>query len=513
MLRLFLVLVSLIALCSGIAVETSADARDDAATCVIAHTDLKQLGIHGPRIIGASPGKPFLFRIPATGAGPLKFSARNLPKGLALDPNTGIISGSLEKAGETVVDLTVSNAGGMSTRKLKIIGAKNKLALTPPLGWNSWNAWGRQVDDAKMRAAADAMVSSGLASFGYCYVNIDDCWQGKRDANDVLQPNEKFPDMKALADYVHARGLKLGIYSSPGPLTCAKFEGSYGHEVIDAQTWAEWGIDFLKYDWCGYRLIANPSSPVKQSKDNPHAFQRQVYMLPYAYMGEIIQSQPRDIVYSLCQYGMGDVWEWGASVGGNLWRTTYDIKDTWSQMSELGFVQVNYADYAGPGHWNDPDILCVGRIGWGKPRATRLTPIEQVTHITIWSILPAPLLIGCDLTALDQFTFDLLTNEEVLDVNQDPLGKPARRVAAGSDWEVWARPLWDGTIAAAAFNRGAVQKRLAINWGDIGVQGSQPVRDLWLKKDLGEHAESISADVPAHGTVFYKIGKPNRTDW
>ena len=181
-------------------------------------------------------------------------------------------------------------------------------------------------------------------------------------------------------------------------------------------------------------------------------------------------------------------------------------------LPRLGFVQVNYADYAGPGHWNDPDILCVGQIGWGKPRVTKLSPNEQITHIKIWSILPAPLLIGCDMTALDQFTLDLLTNSEVLDVNQDPLGKPAKRIARGNDWEIWSRPLWDGTVAAAIFNRSTLEKQLTLNWQDIGVKGPQPVRDLWLKKDIGD-LDSISVKVPAHGSLFYKIGKPNPKDW
>lgn len=482
-------------------------------TLQVASTDFKQLGIHGPRIVGATPGRPFLFLIPATGEKPIKYTAKNLPKGLNLDENTGIISGALAEAGETIVELQVSNHTGTASRKLKIVGGPNKLALTPPLGWNAWNCWCCNIDDVKMRAAADAMVSSGLASFGYCYVNIDDCWQGKRDANGVIQPNEKFPDMKALADYVHAKGLKLGLYSSPGPLTCAKFEGSYGHEVLDAQTWAEWGIDFIKYDWCSYKFIVKNVSPTKEVSMLPHTYPKEIYMLPYAYMGEILQNQKRDIVYSLCQYGFGDVWTWGTHVGANMWRTAGDIKDLWWRVADLGFRQADYSDYAGPGHWNDPDILCVGKVGWGELRPTRLTPNEQITHMTLWAILPAPLLVGCDMSDMDQFTVDLLTNEEVLEVNQDPLGKGAKRIARGDDWEIWARPLWDGTHAAALFNRSSLEKQLTLNWQDFGAAGKQTVRDLWLKKDVGEYDGSISVKVPAHGAFFYKIGTPNRTDW
>jgi alpha-galactosidase len=479
----------------------------------IASTDLNQLGIHGPRIIGATPGKPFLFLIPATGKKPLKYAARNLPKGLTLDENTGIISGALAEPGETVVTLEVSNLDGSVSRKLKIVGGENKLALTPPLGWNSWNSWCCEIDDAKVRAAADAMVSSGLASFGYSYINIDDCWQGKRDANGYIQPNEKFPDMKALADYVHSKGLKIGLYSSPGPLTCAKYEGSYGHEQQDAQTWAEWGFDFVKYDWCSYKYIVKNISPTKEVSMLPNAYPKEIYMLPYAYMSEFIKAQKRDIVYSLCQYGFGNVWEWGQHVGANMWRTAGDIKDLWWRMADLGFRQADYAEYAGPGHWNDPDILCVGKVGWGKLRPTRLTHNEQITHITLWSIIPAPLLIGCDMSDMTKFTVDLLTNEEVLDVNQDPLGIAARRIARGNDWEIWARPLWDGTYAAAIFNKSSLQKELTLNWKDFGTKGKQKVRDLWIKQDIGEYEESITVRVPAHGCKFYKIGTPNRFDW
>ena len=456
--------------------------------------------IHGPRIVGATPGRPFLFLIPATGEGPLSFSAKNLPVGLSLDPQTGIISGSLERGGRTVVELMVQGRRGVAKRKLVIVGGWHKLALIPPMGWNSWNCWAGAVDDAKVRAAADSMVESGLAAHGYQYINIDDTWESGREPSGRILTNKKFPDMKALADYVHARGLKLGIYSSPGPTTCAGFEGSYGREQQDADSYAEWGIDYLKYDWCSYGSIGNDDILAELQK-------------PYRVMRYALDRCSRDIVYSLCQYGMGDVWEWGAEVGGNLWRTTGDINDSWSSMSGIGFSQDGHEKFAGPGHWNDPDMLVVGKVGWGSVHPTRLKPNEQITHITLWCLLSSPLLTGCDLAQLDQFTIDLLTNDEVLDVNQDPLGRPAGRRAKVDTAEVWARPLWDGTLAVGLFNRGTERAPVTAQWSDFKLTGRQPVRDLWQRKDLGEFEGSFTASVPAHGAMLVKIGEPSRTDW
>jgi len=453
--------------------------------------------IHGPRITGATPGRPFLFLIPATGEGPLTFAAKNLPAGLALDKNTGIISGSLKQAGTTNVELSVRGPQSVASRALTIVGGEHKLALTPPMGWNSWNVWARAVDAEKVRQAADWMVKSGLAAHGYQYVNIDDTWEGKRDASGEMLTNEKFPDMKALSDYVHSQGLKLGIYSSPGPQTCARFEGSYQHEEQDARTFARWGIDYLKHDWCSYRQVAKDQSLPELKK-------------PYLVMRAALDKIDRDIVYSLCQYGMGNVWEWGAEVGGNLWRTTGDITDTWASLAGIGFNQSGHEKDAGPGHWNDPDMLVVGRVGWGPNiHPSRLTPNEQITHITLWSLQAAPLLVGCDMSQMDKFTIDLLGNDEVIEVDQDPLGKPAGRRAREGRLEVWARPLWDGTLAVGLFNRGHEATKVTAKWSDLGVKGSQPVRDLWQQKDLGNFTDAFSTTVPQHGAVLVKIGRPH----
>jgi len=483
----------------------------------IHHEASAEPAIHGPRIVGSTPGRPFLFMIPATGEGPLRFSAENLPAGLVLDPQTGIITGSLEKEGRTLVKLTVSGPRGAAGRNLTIVAEKDQLALTPPMGWNSWNVWGLAVDDAKVRAAADAMVASGLAAHGFQFINIDDGWEkcylprkglramllkpdakklkDCRAADGAVLTNEKFPDMKALADYVHSRGLKLGIYSSPGPLTCGGYTGSFGHAAKDAATYAEWGIDYLKYDWCSYTSV-----------DKPQNFS--VYWAkPYREMRGYLDQAPRDIVFSICQYGMGNVWEWGEQAGGNLWRTTGDIRDNWKSLSRIGFGQNGLEKYSGPGHWNDPDMLVVGRVGWGPTvHPTGLTPDEQITHITLWSMLAAPLLIGCDMTQLDPFTLDLLTNDEVLEVDQDPLGQQGARQSKLGKLEVWSRPLWDGTLAVALFNRSEKPAEVTARWSDLGLRGPQPVRDLWRRRDLGNSEGSFSAAVPPHGAVMLKVG-------
>ncbi len=454
--------------------------------------------IHGPRITGATPGRPFLFLVPATGEGPLTFSAQHLPEGLQLDAQTGIISGALAQAGTTDVEVTVSGPKGAASRILTIVGGENQLALTPPMGWNSWNVWGLNVDDAKVRAAADYLVSSGLAAHGYQYINVDDAWEADRGPDGEILCNEKFPDMKALGDYIHSKGLKFGIYSSPGPKTCGGYTGSYQHEQQDAQTYARWGVDYLKYDWCSYQSVAGGSD-------------KEALMKPYLLMRDALDACDRDIVYSLCQYGMGDVWEWGAEVGGNLWRTTGDIADSWNSMSKIGFAQNGLESWAGPGHWNDPDMLVVGIVGWGKTmRPTPLTKNQQVAHITLWTVLAAPLLLGCDLAQLDTFTLALITNDEVIDVNQDPLGKQGWR-CAGDPWsETWIKPLYDGTLAVALFNRIPVKTTLTARWDDLGITGIQPVRDLWQRKDLPAAQGTFSAEVPANGSVLVKIGTPKK---
>jgi alpha-galactosidase len=448
--------------------------------------------INGAKVFGVRPGSPFLFTIPASGERPMTFSTSKLPHGLQLDPLTGLIAGVVEERGFYPVKLRAENAFGKAELMLKIVSG-DAIALAPPMGWNSWNCFGCDVTEANVRSAADAMVASGLINHGWTYINIDDCWEAGRDAEGRILANEKFPNMKALTDYVHNKGLKIGLYSSPGPKTCAGHEGSYHHEELDARRYAEWGFDYLKYDWCSYGgLVPNVD----------HAG----LLKPYQVMRAALNQVPRDIVFSLCQYGMGNVWEWGADVGGNCWRTTGDIVDTWSSMSRIGFGQAGHEKYAGPGHWNDPDMLVVGYVGWSaKVRPTRLTPNEQYTHISLWCLLSSPLLIGCDMTKLDEFTLNLLTNDEVLDVNLDPLGRQASRVAKIGALEVWAKDMEDGSKAVGLFNLGEEEAPVAATWAALGLTGKHKVRDLWRQADQGAFADKFQASVPHHGVVLIKI--------
>ncbi len=446
-----------------------------------------------PRITGGSPGKPLLFRVPASGGAAMTFSAEGLPPGLELDAQGGIIRGVLAGEGTWTVRVSAQNAQGKASQEYVIVGGKDALALTPPMGWNSWNCWAGAVDDAKVRAAAQRLIDTGLAAHGYQYVNIDDTWEAGRDASGMVQSNEKFPDMAALSEAVHAVGLKLGIYSSPGPKTCAGFEGSYRHELDDAKQYAAWGVDYLKYDWCSYGEIA-------KSPD------REALIKPYRIMRDALRSQPRDIVFSLCQYGMGNVWEWGAEVDGNCWRTTGDITDTWGSMSGIGFSQTVQHPFARPGRWNDPDMLVVGKVGWSSNlHDSHLTHNEQITHMTLWSMLAAPLLIGCDLSQMDDFTMRILTNDRVLSVNQDALGKQARRVVQRGRTEIWTKPMSGGGTAVAFFNRGRGDAEIGGSAEELGLAGPMMVWDAWMDREVGPLGPRLGAKVPSHAASLYLV--------
>ena len=357
----------------------------------------------------------------------------------------------------------------------------NGLAKTPPMGWNSWNLFAGKVDDATVRTIADAMVSSGMRDAGYVYVNIDDTWEGVRDAQGNLQANHKFPDMKALADYVHSKGLKLGIYSSPGPRTCATYPASYGHEEQDAKTFASWGVDYLKYDWCSAGRI------YKDDKLQP----------VYQKMGEALTATGRPIVYSLCEYGLGQVEKWGPEVGANLWRTTGDIRDEWSSMIGNVEKQVPTAPYAGPGHWNDPDMLEIGN--------GHMSPTEYRTHMSLWALVASPLLAGNDIRSMTDETKSILMNKEVIAIDQDALGKQASPEKHG-DLEIWVKPLANGDVAVGVVNLGSAQTQATISTADLHLTGKvRKARDLWNHSKVKFMNGNYSATVPSHGTVLLRV--------
>jgi alpha-galactosidase len=528
--------------------------------------------INGPRVYGARPGHPVFYHLPITGQRPITVTAQGLPDGLTLDPSTGNITGTVAQPGDNAVTFSAANTSGTGTATLHFIIGPT-ICLTPPLGWNSWNCFRGNISDDKIRAAADSMVSTGLIDHGWTYINMDDRWEGQRDANGVIQSSAKFPDMKALADYIHGKGLKIGLYSSPGPLTCAGAVASYNHEDQDAATYAGWTMDYLKYDWCSYGAIAEimradkyagllgpdkaaqakalaledavltmrryghdpaflPQSDalndietktaaltrdqvIARAKEVRHdldaihaaaqaadptkvaAFEIDLDKGPYVKMRASLDKVDRDIVFSFCQYGMGKVWEWGQQTGGNLWRTTGDIAANWPSVESHGFNQNGLEQWAGPGHWNDPDMLEVGN---GK-----LTPDENYTHMTLWCMLSAPLLIGCDMPKMTPFTVSLFSNDEVLAVNQDALGKQGWRARQDGKTEVWMKPLADGSLAVAFFNRDNAPSLVSVNWSDLKLTGPQSVRDLWRQKDIGVQAAGYSVSVAPHGAELFKV--------
>lgn len=476
--------------------------------------------INGAKVFGVRPGSQFLYTIPATGIRPMTFFVENLPKGLKVNTETGRITGSIQKAGEYIVTFIAKNSLGEAKRNFKIV-VGDKIALTPPMGWNSWNCWGHAVSQEKVLSSAKAMVEKGLINHGWQYINIDDGWQGLRGGKyNGVMTNSKFPDMKGLADAVHAMGLKIGIYSGPWVGTYAGHIGAYcdnpdgtydwveryaneyyryvdttkqtKHGVNyhhgkysfvknDVRQWMEWGMDYLKYDW-------NPND---------------VYHVTE--MHDALRSHNRDVVFSLSNSApWGDAIQWERLA--NCWRTTGDIKDAWESMSRLGFNQTKWAPFVGPGHWIDPDMLVVGMVGWGpKLHYTRLTPDEQYTHISLWALLSSPLLIGCDMAQLDDFTLSLLTNDEVIEVNQDPMGKQGIVIAEQGNIVTYAKPLEDGSMAVGLFNRGNTMAKGTLTWKSVGIRGEQTVRDLWRQQDIATSDVEFVTDIAPHGVRFIKL--------
>jgi alpha-galactosidase len=480
--------------------------------------------INGPSVFGVRPGRPILYSIPATGDRPMQFSAEQLPAGVTLDGRTGALKGSVATRGSCSILLRATNDHGSATRTLRVeVGDRH--TLTPPMGWNSWNCWGGAVDQGKVLDAAKAMVDSGLQNHGWTYINIDDGWQGTRGGStNSIQPNRKFPDIHGLADSIHALGLKFGIYSTPWRGTYEGHIGSSGdhsdgtypwivagdcneffrigkgglkdwdaerrqHYAFgntsfvqrDIEEWVRWGIDYLKYDW---KLI-----------DVEHC--REIY--------ECLQRCDRDVALSLSNKApFSHAKEWARMA--NCWRTTADIEDSWESVKSIGFNQDRWNTFAGPGHWNDPDMLVVGQVGWGPNlRPTRLTESEQVSHVSLWCLLSAPLLIGCDLSKLDRFTLSLLTNDEVIAVDQDPLGAQGVRVAGDANHQIVVKPLEDGSLAIGLFNLQDRTTTVEMHWDDLLISGPRLVRDLWCRADEGSFEGNFSASVAAHGVKLIRL--------
>ena len=375
--------------------------------------------------------------------------------------------------------------------------ASTQVAQTPPMGWNSWNYFAGRVDDKDIRAAADELVATGMRDAGYVYVNIDDTWEGERDASGVLHTNSKFPDMKALADYVHSKGLKIGIYSSPGPKTCAGYAGSLGHEDQDAKLYASWGIDYLKYDLCSFI----PAVMQKQAP-NDKAAQMRLMHAAYDKMAKALKATGRPIVLSLCQYGWDSPWEWAPALGGNLWRTTGDISPHWDRVYTILEQQAGLESYAGPGHWNDPDMLEVGN---GK-----LSLAENRAHFSMWAMLASPLLAGNDLPNMKPEIKSILTNPDVIAIDQDRLGKQASRVYADGEVEVWSRPLSGGALAVAVLNAGSDRYSthpFHLNLARLGLHGSQQAKDLWTGKQM-ELTNNMPLEIASHDVLLARIASP-----
>ena len=463
--------------------------------------------INGARVFGARPNSPFMFTIPASGSRPMEFSAINLPAGLFLDRKSGHITGKLREKGTYNVTLIAENTIGKDKRNFRIV-CGNQLALTPPMGWNSYNLLGcSHVSDQKIRDIADAFIAKGLINYGWTYINIDCGWADEvvDPASLEINPNSKFPDMAGLCDYIHGLGLKAGIYSTPWTHGYdgrkgasadspqreyinkhlsdepSKVVGKFHFEEIDARQYARWGFDYLKYDW-------TPNDVASTGR-----------------MAQALKAQNRDLIYSLSNEATLALGNEYARLS-NSWRTTDDINDTWGSMSGIGFNQDKWRKYAGPGHWNDADMLVVGKVGWsGKLRATRLTANEQYTHISLWSLLASPLLLGCDLTNMDDFTLSLITNAEVIEVNQDPLGVQATLVEKNGEKECWVKEMEDGSKVVGLFNRSFFDTEITISWKTLGIAKYWKIRDLWRQKDLGRSFESFSAKVPRHGVVLVRL--------
>lgn len=490
--------------------------------------------INGADIWGVRPGHPVIFRVATSGKRPMTFRATGLPAGVTFDSEKGILGGVAPKTnGNYDIEVTAENAFGKAVRTIRL-AVGDMIALTPPMGWNSWNVWCYRLTQQHAMESALAMEKSGLGDHGWSYVNLDDWWEmnntgcprvetrqrdfgGRedvigpaRDAKGRIIPNRSFPDMRKLTDYIHSFGFKAGLYSSPGEVTCGKCEGSLGHEREDAASWAEWGFDYVKYDWCSYEKVFKAKTG-KNSRDDRNYVDmsvREHYISPYRLMGECLKKQDRDIVYSFCQYGMAEVEKWGREAGANCWRSWDDLKDGWRWM-EIAIesrIGGEYDKWSGPGCWADPDMMIIGQqYSFGFDHPAFLTPNEQYTHVSLWAMIGSPMLTGCDLTKLDAFTRSLLVNDEVIAVSQDRLGKVAKRIRHTDTESVWVRPLTGNFTAVALVNRYPFAREIKVSFAELGLSGECWVKDLWRQQCEGKHSGHYVVTVPPHATKLIKM--------
>ena len=487
----------------------------------------KEPRFNGPAVFGVRPGNPVLFRVPVTGEKPMSLTARGLPDDVVFDADRHILTGSVAKAGDYKIVFLASNVHGRAEREFTL-SVGGKLAITPPMGWTSWNAYRRDISDSVIRKTARLIDETGLADFGWAYVNLDDGWQqppmpgawadaapppsadgrdgaavyrGPRDGDGRIVPDPKFPDMRALADYVHSLGLKIGLYSSPGPMTCQKLEGSYRHEAIDARTWAAWGFDFIKYDYCTYTRIF-----LSETKERGRAPTEYDHAKPFLTLYETLRSLPRDIVFSANSGGHG-AHRLGEVAGVNMWRTWTDLKDSWGGLVNAANTAFDLAPHSKSGFWGDPDMLVVGFMdtGAGEPHKTLLTPNEQYSHLTLWSLFNAPLLLGCQMDKMDAFTMNLLTNPEVIDVNQDVSSPGAKRTLnTDAEW-IAVKELSDGSFAVGIVNLRPSRRSVTLDLAANGLPPNAILRDIWRRSDLGEACGTKTFDVPPHAPVFLRV--------
>ncbi len=490
-----------------------------------------QINVH--EVYGARPGKPFIYRIPTTGTRPMQFEAKNLPSSLNLDKETGIITGRtpLEEGAYTITFVATNKKGTHEKEFSLVVG--DKLALTPPMGWNHWQTYYHLITDEIIRKTTDAMVENGMADCGYQFVTVDDCWMRIKEeyAKEATDPSRKtasvgldieakvgevrdengkiltardFPDMSAMTDHIHSYGLRAGIYSSPGERTCQRFEGSYGHEILDAQTYAEWGFDLLKYDWCSYNNIFK----VMKGDEIVNG------QIPYKLMGGALEMQDRDIVGSACQYGWHDVWKWGPEAGWQYWRIGGDLAHTATEggIYKIAKKTIDLREYNGPGSWNDPDFLLIGN--WVSPfdKASEPSPLgittnESYSFFSLWCMMACPLIASVDLINMDEFALSIYTNTEMIAVNQDKLGQCAEPVVMDDEKWILKKTLANGNIVVGFFDVSDKEQEISVSWKDLGIDEEKTARDLWRQKDIGKYDEEIKVKVGPMGCAVIMISK------